>query len=239
MVQDAYHINYVDVTLDGDHYLIPRYAHHRPAAQVMLSGKLYEVNTHKIIEHILKETGKSILHAGTFFGDMLPKFSKYTQDKLYAFEPVLENYVMAKRCVQINDLKNVVIFNAALSDKTGHLYIKTKGNNGQHLGGMSYVTSDNRDDTQLANSIRIDDLTLNELSVLHLDVEGHEITVINGAINKIKEDEPVILMEDSKSKDTSIIEDLGYELLLRTNLIDVWATKKYKNISQKIVDNLQ
>jgi FkbM family methyltransferase len=227
---DAYHINYVDTVIDNSRYLVPQYAHHRPAGHAVLNGHIYESQTHTLMESILKSTGKSAIHAGAFFGDMLPKFSEYCQSNLYVFEPVLENYIMSRRCAQINDLTNIIMFNAALSDETGHAYIKTLSDDGSHMAGMSHLSSQSKQ-TQLVNTIRIDDLTLQELCVVHLDVEGHETVAIDGAYETIKREEPVILTEDSKSKDMNIIKDLGYEMLFESNLIDLWTTDKYKQTS--------
>lgn len=235
-MQDSYHINYTVVNFDGDYYMIPRYALHRPAAQTMINGGLYEPRTHKIVKYILNITGKSMVHGGAFFGDMLPKFSKYCSGKVYVFEPVLENYVMARRCQQCNNLTNIVLFNAAMSNTTGHAHIQTKNDDGTHMGGMSHIAQGGN---QLITTLKLDDLKMDELAIIHLDVEGHEIETINGALEKIKSEEPVILMEDSKSKDTSVIEDLGYKLILRSHLIDVWSSSKYEKIAKEAVDSLQ
>lgn len=232
---NLYHINYKVIEIQSDLYFVPKYSMHRPAAQTILHGQLYEARTHKIVEYILGETKKSIIHAGAFFGDMLPKFSKYCNQKVYVFEPVLNNYVMAKKCQEANNLTNVILFNAAMSNETGHAHIKTKAEDGSHLGGMSHI-SDQSDKTELINTIKVDDLKLEELAIIHLDVEGHEIAVIEGALEKIKKEEPVILLEDSKSKDVSILEKLGYTMIMQSHLIDVWTTKKYLEIAKKAVD---
>jgi FkbM family methyltransferase len=182
----------------------------------------------------------SIIHAGTFFGDMLPQFSKYCKETVYAFEPVLESYVMARQHVMYNDLKNVMLFHAGLSDKTGHAYIKTSNQNGSHLGGSSYIS----DSGQLVNTFRIDDMKMKEISVLHFDLEGHEDYAIQGALDKIRSEQPIILMEDSNGKDTEVISKIGYNRLLQTRLIDLWVNDKYQdlavealNYNEKLVDS--
>ena len=233
MRNGAYQINYKNIDINGYQYYVPRFAEGRPAAHAILSRTLYEELTHSLVSHILQKTEMSIVHAGTFFGDMLPQFSRYCKDMVYAFEPVLESYVMARHHVMYNDLKNVMLFHAGLSDKTGHAYIKTSDQSGSHLGGSSHVA----DSGQLVNTIRIDDLKLNEISILHLDVEGHEIEVFHGALDKMQKEQPIILMEDSKSKDTSIIQDMGYTQLLQTRLIDLWTTDKYKKLSEEAINS--
>ena len=224
-----YEINYSEVQMDGMKYFVPKYAEHRPAAQTIMRGFYYEEHTHIFMRHVLNETKKSAIHAGAFFGDMIPNFSRNCLDMLYVFEPVLENYIMAKKSVENNNLENVVLFNMALSDKTGSAKMKTIQDNGLHMGGWSHITKEDKG-TQIVNTIRVDDLDLKEISVFHFDVEGHNIEVLKGALRKISIDEPIILMEDGESKADGLMELMGYTLMRKTPLINFWSTDKYKEI---------
>ena len=60
-----------------------------------------------------------MVHAGTFFGDMLPSLSAKCPATVFAFEPVLENYVLAKLTVSENNLGNVLLLNSALGSSYG------------------------------------------------------------------------------------------------------------------------
>lgn len=234
-----YHINYREINLKGHVYFIPEYAVNRPAAAVMLNGYRYELNTHKFVTDVLRETKMSMIHGGAFFGDMIPHFAEHCKGTLYAFEPVLENYVLSRRCTQENDITNVVLFNAAMSTETGYAYMQTRHQDGWHMGGSSQITEDNDKKTQLVNTMRIDDLKLKELSIIHLDLEGHEMPAIEGALETIKREEPIILIEASKGKDTSVIKNLGYEMLFESHLIDFWSTEKFKNIAVNAIFNME
>ena len=114
-VEGTYTVPYLRMTLDGDHHLLPRYALHRDAVRAFLSGQLYEPHTHRLVTAFLRQHGGSMLHAGSFFGDMLPAFSRACEGMLHAFEPVLESYVLARTCVELNRLDNVLLFHAALA----------------------------------------------------------------------------------------------------------------------------
>jgi hypothetical protein len=81
-----------------------------------LSGRLYEPRTDKLVSRFLECRGGDLIHAGTFFGDMLPTFSRSCPGTVYAFEPVLENFILAKLCVDTNKLENVFLINAGLGD---------------------------------------------------------------------------------------------------------------------------
>ena len=90
-------------------YCIPLSSSHRPAAQKILSNKVYEPKT---IEFIRLNCGSDdVIHAGAYFGDFLPAISKglNNESMLYAFEPNLENY----RCALITlTLNNIGIISA-------------------------------------------------------------------------------------------------------------------------------
>ncbi len=95
----------------GD-YCIPAEAAHRPAAQCVLNGAVWESDT---IEFILTHCGEGdILHAGAFFGDALPALSKATRGTVWAFEPNPQSFRAAQITALMNDLKNVKLMNCAL-----------------------------------------------------------------------------------------------------------------------------
>jgi FkbM family methyltransferase len=91
------------------------------------------------VEFIFSKYYGSMVHAGTFYGDMLPTFSSYVSSNVYAFEPVLENYVLAKICAAKNNLENVLLFNCGLGSSVENLRINTTEGNGQHAGGASKI----------------------------------------------------------------------------------------------------
>ena len=144
-----------------------------------------------------------IVHAGAYFGDFLPALSKgcASNAKVWAFEPNLENYRCANITIQINNLENVELTNAALGARRESLLMKTSDENGRALGGASRIISkDTREITTGTESVpvaTIDD-TLDEdrtVSILQLDVEGHEKEALSGAIRTIRRCLPIIIVE--------------------------------------------
>ena len=112
----------------------------------------------------------------------LPNFSKFTQGRVYAFEPVLENFVLAKLCVEQNDLTNVILMNSALSDSIANLRIDTNQKNGLHAGGGSTISNSGH----ICTSLKIDNLEADDIVLIQFDVEGHELEVLSGALDTIK-----------------------------------------------------
>lgn len=113
--------------------------HDRPAVNKIKNGRVYELETLQFIEKIYKK-GTSIVHAGTYFGDMLPFFSHLVgYQQVWAFEPVRLNYLCAEKTVQLNKLKNVNLFNLGLSNQNSQLIMRTINTNGIPYGGGSHV----------------------------------------------------------------------------------------------------
>ena len=176
-------------------FFVPRFATHRPAARKIMRGKLYEPQTHTLVARLLAARPGDMIHAGTFFGDMLPSFSRACQGTVHAFEPVFESYVAAKLCVQENALENVVLLNAALGACTGTARIDIGTETGLHRGGSSRLGTAG----QLTSVLSIDGLGIADLRVLQLDVEGHELPALEGAAQTIAGAAPVILIEDNEN----------------------------------------
>lgn len=202
----AYSVRYTKVVQERGDFFVPDYAKHRPACRAVMAGGVYEPATHRIIHDLMQHRGGSMVHAGTFFGDMLPSFSRSCPGTVYAFEPVLENYVLAKLCVEANNLGNVYLLNAGLSDRAGIGHIDT-GNPGQaHRGGASRLAASG----QQVSLMTIDSLGIEDIAIIQLDVEGHELPALNGARATIERAAPIILVEDNPRVCAPFLRDLGY-----------------------------
>lgn len=182
----------------GD-YCVPLSSHHRPAAQKVLCNDVYEPKT---IDYILKNcTNGDVVHAGTYFGDFLPALSKAVSlgAKVWAFEPNPENYRCARVTLEINDIANIVLFNAALGDKQETLLVKTREAKGRALGGASQIITGNSNryvGTEPVQIVTIDDIVVDrDVSIIQLDVEGYEKEVLTGALKTIRRCFPMIILE--------------------------------------------
>jgi len=201
-------------------YCVPEISKHRDAAKLILSGKVYEPNT---IKFMRENTGTGdVIHAGTYFGDFLPALSTVCKGTVWAFEPCSENYKCALKTIELNNLENVNLYNAALSNSHGVVSIKVQDNN-LHRGGMSRVVSSDDFDEQVS-SFRIDDIVPRnrKISILQLDVEGHELYALEGAIETIKQHSPIVILETDF---TEFMEELNYKLLCKIHNNSVYIKK--------------
>ena len=181
-------------------YCVPESSRHRPAAQKILSNDVYEPKT---IEFITSNCRNGdVVHAGTYFGDFLPALSKgcVPDSKVWAFEPNPENYRCAKITLDINDIENVVLANAGLGSKQEYLLVKTADENGRSLGGTSRIIATESTDVAGAETVQI--VTIDDVigadryvSIIQLDVEGHEKEALTGALKTIQRCLPTLILE--------------------------------------------
>lgn len=181
-------------------YCVPESSRHRPAARKILSNDVYEPET---IEFIMANCGSGdIVHAGTYFGDFLPALSRGSRpgSKIWAFEPNPENYRCAKITIEINNIGNVVLTNAGLGAKKEYLPMQTADKQGRSLGGASRILAKESEEATEAEAVQIvtiDDMVGSDraVSIIQLDVEGHEKEALAGALRTIQRCLPVIIIE--------------------------------------------
>jgi len=182
-------------------FVVPTSSRHRPAARKILSGEIYEPETIDFIRNNCKDG--DVIHAGTYFGDFLPGISAklHSQAILWAFEPNAENYECAGRTIAINNLTNVKLFNVALGSKESKGYLLVENEYGKSLGGASMVIDEFQEYKSIEIKIvRIDDIIPKNrsISIIHLDVEGYEKETIIGAMQTIRKNKPILILEDNK-----------------------------------------
>lgn len=202
---------------------MPERATHRPAVKESLAGRYYEPFSHLNFKKILDYKGNgAAIHAGMFFGDMLHTYSR-SAERLYAFEPVLENYFLAKKNAENLGLANVVLVNAALSDSNGLTEIATHNAAGQFLGGASGLRDGHDGRLELVPTFRIDDLPIEDLCMIQLDVEGHESSVLKGARATIDRFAPIILIEDNLNDCAALLTGSSYGHCFTRGGLSYWA----------------
>ncbi len=201
------------VRFDGAVYYVPGYAADRPAARRIAAKEYFSPELHAFVETVMSARGGSMVHAGTFFGDMLPSFSRKTPGTVYAFEPVTENYLLANTIVSENRLDNVMLLHAGLGARPGTARVRTHRDDGRHAGGLSRIVRDPAKEgpgAQTVPLLTIDQLRLKDLSLIQLDVEGFERAVLRGAWKTIRKLRPVIVLEDRRGTCGVYLQRFGY-----------------------------
>lgn len=206
-------------------YCVPLSSLHRPAAQRILSGDVYEPET---IEFMRMNTPEGdIVHAGSYFGDFIPALSRSRKNdvKIWVFEPNPENFRCAKITININDLENVKIINAGLGSEKTSLPMMVYDETGRSLGGASRLVGENNNcnDEHLIDVkiVSLDTVLPSDrkVAIIQLDVEGFEQSALSGAIRTIKRCMPILILENPPGQDwmDKHIFSLGYK---RTGQVD-------------------
>lgn len=135
---------------------------------------------------------KAIIDAGAWIGDTALVLSEYTNDKVYAFEPVPENINTMKEIIEINKKYNIIPVCLALGDDNKKMEAFISGT-------YSYF---NENMCSNKNKIELDMVTLDkfvednnlEVGLIKTDLEGFEQPFLRGAINTIKKQKPTLII---------------------------------------------
>ncbi len=167
-------------------YCIPD-GYGRDAVRTIERGEVYEPLTIAYLQGF-----KRIVHAGAHFGDFLPALKQ--AEIIWAFEPEPVLFECAQETIRINNLTNIKLYNAALSDRNGTdtLICKTKA--GKPLSTLTRLGVPR----QPRQGIEVETMTIDSLDiqpdVIHLDIEGGEAKALEGAVETLKH-RPSLLLE--------------------------------------------
>lgn len=227
-------------------YLVPNSSAHRPAAQLILRNEVYEADT---IEFVRAHCADGdIVHAGAYFGDFLPALSSGCSPDaiVWAFEPNEENYRCAEVTTLVNGLRNVRLHHAGLGGRDDEVYVRIKDEDGRGLGGASSIvdSADHRADLdQAVHLVAVDGVVprRRHVSIIQLDVEGHEQAALAGAVATIRRCRPIIIVEVLPGSDLlesswfdANIRSLGYEQtrVLDGNVVFTTSTRPDRGLRQ-------
>lgn len=112
-------------------------------------------------------------------------------EKIIAFEPLI------KYC-KLENLKSekIVVHNYAISDEQGETTLYTPVKKGIEVPSNSSLNKISYDCVENLIKIKtLDEFDLTDVDLIKIDVEGHESKVLNGALNTIKKNKPILIVE--------------------------------------------
>lgn len=171
-------------TIKYGNYLFPNY---EGTVHVLYNKYgINKVRRKKAIEN------KAIIDAGAYIGDSSVVLAEYTKDKVYAFEPIDENYNNLLKTIDLNLMKDKIIpVKMALGEKRGNkiLYASVsqpETSNSKHGDKKYSVKLTSVDDFVKENKIKV--------GVIKSDIEGDEMNLLKGSKQTILEQKPVLLI---------------------------------------------
>ena len=185
--------------------------------------------------------GDFALDIGAFVGFYTQRLSQRVgaTGEVWAFEPVPETFSVLSYVVRALSLNNVRVLNLALSDSDGQavMEIPRYRYGGESLYDARIISTRSGPDLRV---VQIQRRTLDSLlsggsasqrtvRFMKLDVEFHELQTVCGAIETIRRDHPVILMELLGNSDAS---HSSSKLL---NMLAVQGYKAFRFADRKFV----
>ena len=178
---------------------------------------------------------KIILDIGANIGNHTIAFSKYAK-KVYAFEPNKKVFEVLK--LNTDNIKNVEIFNYGASSKKQSIIAKIPKLN---CGGGSIDNKiKSKDKNNFHKSIfklipldKFNQIQNKKISLIKIDIEGHELQAFKGMKFILKKNKPIILFEQNReifnggSEVISFLKSVGYNNLYELKKVDNWILKKY------------
>jgi FkbM family methyltransferase len=167
----------------------------------------YELDLHAMSERILSQYKDGVvLDIGANLGSYTIPLAKKNPDiKFHAFEP--QRIVSYQLCanVIINSLENVYTYELALSNENTSIELTTPDYATELNIGAFSIDKDVRENeyecttvntTDRIDLIPLDYMTFNDIRLIKVDVEGHELEALKGGIETIKRNNyPPIIFE--------------------------------------------
>jgi FkbM family methyltransferase len=190
----------------------------------------------EFLGHVLKISGVKnavFLDVGANVGVFSLGMRPYIGDhgKVYAFEPQRIIFNMLAGSVALNSFTNILLFNCAVGEKCGQIEVpQFNYNKRMNFGSIEFgpeqkevLDQDRIYDPQAIEFVpvrTIDSLLLSKCDLIKIDVEGMEISVLNGASETIGKCRPFLFIEHIKSDAHTLrgrIESFKYSVYLYGN----------------------
>ena len=159
---------------------------------------------------------KNIIDLGCWIGDNTIPWALKSKGIIYAIDPSVENLNNINELAKINNLNNIIIMNHTISDTFGEVFTN------EH--DLTHISCNETTGIHRLHTITLDYLKLENIGLLHLDVEGFEQKVLNGAKLLLEKYNPVIIWENHINKDDywytiNFLNSYGYKTYMINELL--------------------
>jgi FkbM family methyltransferase len=183
---------------------------------------VWEPQTTKVLQYFSKRS-KNVIIGGAYFGDQALIIADVLKETgvCHTFEPNAINCLLIEENAQMNNIANLRINKQALWSKSGEK-LTFEGEDAlastipASKNAKNYIDTLSIDDYLNKNNIK-------EVELLMIDVEGGEMKVLEGAVQMLKNNKPVVVFENhslhndwsnglENSDSIRFMRDLGYKV---------------------------
>jgi FkbM family methyltransferase len=169
---------------------------HLPARAVYALAERRYAGQEPELRHVgeLATRGRTAIDVGGWLGPWTRALSRVAST-VHTFEPQAR---LARRLAQVVPA-NVVVHHAAVGARAGTARLAVEAGPGRealaHLVGSGAAVGSGPVEVQEVPLVALDDLDLADVSFVKIDVEGHELAVLQGAESLLRRDRPTLLVE--------------------------------------------
>lgn len=181
---------------------------------VMPGGYWNEPETHVFFDSVLANISGSVafIDVGASIGEMVIPMAKHNNvHQVIAFEPQIQCAEAIRKSAILNDLTNITVMSCAASEKCGNVNFSASINN-----PTAAAVSIEAAELTSVPCTTIDEAVYsmgNDKIIMLIDVEGHEPSVMRGAIKLINSSLPLIIFEyNETSKKHFSLDDIRHIL---------------------------
>jgi FkbM family methyltransferase len=196
---------------------------------LLLFAHEYEPKTTEVFREYVKE-GSTVIDIGANIGYFTLLAAQCVgKGEVIAIEPESMNVNDLKDNVVLNGFHSVYIENAAVSNKIGVAQLNVSaGESGEH--SLVIPKSRKYQKVQPVKLITVDSLKAKNISLIKIDVEGHEYEVIEGSKETLRQQSPPMIIEiwpEGLQTSKHSVEDFG-ALMTSIGYTDVKIIDVYK-----------
>jgi len=208
-------------TIDERKYLL--FPNDNAVTSTLFNNDVYEPYLYQFLkENNLDIRGTNVVDIGGNNGQIAVEFAHLVGDdgKVFSFEP--QRVIFQQLCgnVFVNGLDNVYTFNVALGNEEGLTTIQKPNYFDKGFVNFGDVHVGVQSDYELVQMRQLDSYSLDNISIIKIDVQGFERKVLLGAKETIEKNKPIIYIEieqdqlelygDSEESVLQLLIDYGY-----------------------------
>lgn len=184
----------------------------------------WEKGVQKIMSQYL-DPNKNVIDIGAYVGSHTVHLAKALKDGVvYAFEPQWNIRRKLEGNLMLNEVKNARVFAYALGSENekSHMNLSPKTNKGATTICSSKINSTgskcslNTDKSRPIEIRTLDSFHFQNIGLIKIDVEGHELEVLKGAQQTLANSRPIIIIEiwnnENKQSRIDYLKDLNYSV---------------------------